>query len=696
MALNGAISIADVRMVLDDVTGLVAAAKAFSQAASDADSETQTAGQLWKGIPDAISADALTPALEPLVTPATTLSSHLASAGAALSSAASIAETTLTALQDGYNGLVREILSFEQSVPGQIQTEERRRRWWADLEGRTPEPVYSWRDVGALRSQEETLRALVANHNSAVTSALTGLARQIDAITVGSTGTDKISDLHSDAGANRLMKAGVGAPLVLALTGDITVSMLPGLPESAKITWLESHTPQQISDAVVETPELVQEFWDRPPSGSAVAAWWAQLSDADKAALADGASGQLIGNLGGVPYACRDRANRAQLPGLTADAGARLAKLREQLAATPPQAFWLGIPYDNPDYLKLQDEVAAAERATTALADIGKASADSGDPWGKRYLIDLNAVHVPPLAAVSIGDLDTAEDVAYVVPGMNTILGKGPKTMQGWTDGAQNVFDEESSFGSSEHAVVSWIGYEAPTEATEPLSGHAAAGAPRLAHELDAVADTRAASGGSVGVSVLAHSYGTTVTSDALTQTVHDVKSVVLVGSAGLQTQPDTWHVDRNASGQPAVYATHATGDRLAHFGYVTGIGHHINPGDPTAPNQDALPDGEEPTTTRDGVAAYGVTIFDSSDELDSPQGPLTYTDGHETAGASDGGKPYLGDPGEVGDAAMGRSATAGHGYLDKGTAALYNASAVLSGHPDQIVGSTQVQEARG
>ncbi|MFX7825050.1 hypothetical protein ABTK20_21875, partial [Acinetobacter baumannii] len=56
-----------------------------------------------------------------------------------------------------------------------------------------------------------------------------------------------------------------------------------------------------------------------------------------------------------------------------------------------------------------------------------------------RYLIELTG-DMPPLAAIAIGDLDSARTATFAVPGMGTTT----RDMTGWTNAAQNLFDEQT------------------------------------------------------------------------------------------------------------------------------------------------------------------------------------------------------------------------------------------------------------
>lgn len=200
----------------------------------------------------------------------------------------------------------------------------------------------------------------------------------------------------------------------------------------------------------------------------------------------------LLGNLEGIPYWVRNTANRTVLA----------ARLRRR----------------NLDPI---EEVA--------LQNIRRSLRKN------RFLIALTA-DVPPLAAVSIGDLDTAENVTWAVPGM----GSSAATMTEWTEAAQNLYDEQGNVdGPARRAVIAWIGYNAPPvpSVTTPDFGvlsedSAASGAGKLAASVRGLSAARIAD--MPRMHVLAHSYGTTTASLGLTKKGVHVDTFTSIASAGI------------------------------------------------------------------------------------------------------------------------------------------------------------------
>lgn len=141
--------------------------------------------------------------------------------------------------------------------------------------------------------------------------------------------------------------------------------------------------------------------------------------------------------------------------------------------------------------------------------------------------------------------------------------------MQGWARAAQNLHDEQGKVGGpGARAVVAWIGYETPTEATVTQGDHARAGAARLIAELERFNATRA--GRDVELHVVAHSYGLTTAANALATADLRVESVTFLGSAGIEQDiatADQVHAGRVYAGQAPDVAMWESGDPWAHLG---------------------------------------------------------------------------------------------------------------------------------
>jgi hypothetical protein len=359
-----------------------------------------------------------------------------------------------------------------------------------------------------------------------------------------------------------------------------------------------------------------------------VAPWWAGLDAGQRDAFIH-AFPSTIGNLEGVAYADRDTANRLWLTDQVAEAEAALAKAKE----LPPWWELLG----GKSVIEAHAQLAAAAQARVdALKNIESALAS---PKGRteRFLVSLTG-DSPPLAAVSIGDLDTAQNVTYAVPGMGT----STEDMTGWARSAGNIqFMQDQLEPGNSHAVVAWIGYKTPPipltqGGPEVLDTRLAdVGARKLDTALAGFAATRGSGGAQLNV--VAHSYGTTTAAIALTAPGVHVDSFVSLGSAGLSPSIDSAS-DLNAG---RVFAGQAQevipllesgkGDAWAGMGRAFG-NHPVNPVDPS----------------------FGARTFGTDTGV--------------------GGNP-------VNDHSVHTSS--GNGYLDQGTESLTNVAAATTGQED-------------
>ncbi|NRD09373.1 hypothetical protein HRF29_10560 [Rathayibacter agropyri] len=183
------------------------------------------------------------------------------------------------------------------------------------------------------------------------------------------------------------------------------------------------------------------------------------------------------------------------------------------------------------------------------------------------------------MAAVSIGDLDTATSVTYAVPGM----GQTTATMTSWVKASQNV----QSLLPAGSAVVAWIGYETPPNAAQTGDqsvlniDDAIAGGAALASCVQGLSAVR---GDSIPKpDVVGHSYGTTVVAVAASRSDVEFGTFVALGSAGLPDSVDSvsdLHVEGMYAGQARNKALYEeeSGDEAAWMGRHYSRDHHVNP----------------------------------------------------------------------------------------------------------------------
>ncbi|MBW8872900.1 MAG: hypothetical protein JF618_12345, partial [Leifsonia sp.] len=187
-----------------------------------------------------------------------------------------------------------------------------------------------------------------------------------------------------------------------------TFDVLKGMNDAQQDAYLEAHPELNIRLANTD-PDAVHDQWD----------------DLDAATKKDAIETlpEIVGNLDGIDYDDRDTANRKALA--------------RALAASTKQ-------------LKKNPDDALAKRVMGSLTAIQKTLKGKRAP--ARHLVSLS-LDRPPLAAIALGDLDTASDVTFLVPGMGTYT----DDMQLWTQSAQNLYDEQGEVGApTRRAVVSW------------------------------------------------------------------------------------------------------------------------------------------------------------------------------------------------------------------------------------------------
>lgn len=227
-----------------------------------------------------------------------------------------------------------------------------------------------------------------------------------------------------------------------------------------------------------------------PPTGGdpvAVAAWWAGLSTAARTAAIHGDTDR-IGQLEGVPAWARDRANRLVLARVLADpsdAGHEVA-------------------------VSVAGEIEGRESETVQLLQFQPADR---------------------MVALGLGDLDTADSVALLVPGM---LNTPQDDLDELADNADAVADSARAAAAGlPVATVAWFGYRPPMGVGAAGTSTSRTGGAALDRALDGLAASR--SHDPARVVVAAHSYGTRVVdaaADAPGELAAD--AVVLNGSPGM------------------------------------------------------------------------------------------------------------------------------------------------------------------
>ncbi len=234
------------------------------------------------------------------------------------------------------------------------------------------------------------------------------------------------------------------------------------------------------------------------PTAAEAAAYWTALGAGERAVLLEQVPG-AIGRLEGVGYGARDAGNRAALASVLAGPSAGTATMTTAIAVA-----------------EVIDDVEAGGLPAQLV------SFDDSEALDAR-------------AAIAIGDLDTADSIAFLVPGMDYTVGRDLGTL---TDAALNLYAAQSERlleegSTATHAVVSWLGYRTPAAAPSIevlLEDRAVVGGALLAAALEGV---RAVRGATAELAVVAHSYGTRVATYALSSGA-TADALVLIASPGV------------------------------------------------------------------------------------------------------------------------------------------------------------------
>ena len=273
-------------------------------------------------------------------------------------------------------------------------------------------------------------------------------------------------------------------------------------------------------------PNDADESW----SPSEVSAWWAALTDEERQACIE-RDPLKYGNLDGIDMASRDKANRLALYGREDADGNHVpgtglldqaqAKFDEAKRVYEKNMFNGALSWD-----EINDLASAYFRAERDLMDLQKIDeqlrtkqASDGTPLS---LLALDTSGEQVKAAVAVGDVDHAQHVANFTPGMGTNVRDSLANYVDVADRMRENTEDQAGVELSDVAVVAWLNYDAPTDVTKTFDPSVAStekaheGADRLAGFLTGVRSWRNEQGGSLHLTSIGHSYGSTTTGLAM------------------------------------------------------------------------------------------------------------------------------------------------------------------------------------
>ena len=306
------------------------------------------------------------------------------------------------------------------------------------------------------------------------------------------------------------------------------------------------------------------------------ARWWESLSLAERAALI-AEDPALIGNVEGIPYSDRDRANREQLKRLLAD-----------------------------------DTITGGQRE--ALESVKKAL-DVGTKVTTQLIILEFPAGSDPRAAIAFGNVDDADSVGIIVPGRDNTVSKD---MTNLAKAAQNLYLEqehqlESGYGVSggQHSVIAWMGYQTPGGGLDNgvfFDELAVDGGRHLTDTLAGIDAVHANSGQESLVIPFAFSYGSRAAASSLSNG-GSADGFVMFGSAGLESDITSASQLNVPNGE--VYATEARGDDDADKGREWFGSGRLDPS--TDDGFGAKQFGSDGTGSYKGTDKHALLLFESS-----------------------------------------------------------------------------------
>ncbi len=380
---------------------------------------------------------------------------------------------------------------------------------------------------------------------------------------------------------------------------------LAGFAEAVRLARAVAQSPAELTEALASADAVDRRVAAALASASAdgvamptagwtpaeVAAWWTALPpDQRRLALAERPA--LLGALAGLPAAVRDAANRFRLARLLRSLRAERDRMwAAGFGAVPVEFRWVAE--------RVRHQLAVAETVARVLA-----AHERGEPVARLLTLDLEGAG---RVAIGLGDVDRARHVAVVVPGMGQDARRGVERTVANAERLRREAGRESPDGT---AVVAWVGYAAPGWAQVPFPAQALAGGRGLAADLHALAAGRTADGGNPPhLTVVGHSYGSTVVGAAATTQLLTADDLVLLGSPGAMAE----QVDQLGRGRGRVFVGEARYDLVADLGAFG-----ADPGDARfgATRIRADPGGEVPWTERVSGGDHSHYFDTGSDSL--------------------------------------------------------------------------------
>jgi hypothetical protein len=390
---------------------------------------------------------------------------------------------------------------------------------------------------------------------------------------------------NQNGGAPVRLPDGVTDAKVDPKTGELTyikpdglkVGMMPDGTEPKPQPVSPEQVPTWLTDQTLKNPDRVRHWWDSLPPEQ-------QEGLLEKHPA-------WLGNLDGMPAAARDHINQGVM---NADVDAVEAAARSHGLAIPGAGhvpdkskdwtdFCHGLEQDPGKYGLTSEQVTRYENGvrTKAGLDYDSKRADKGqdqskdDGYGENrpvllWAYDPLAFNGKGKAAIAIGNPDVAPNIAVVVPGTGSHVTPTSVCDTGWMvahDDPLRLYEQARAADPTHPtSVIAWMGYDAPNAFTDQTlfnPANARAGAHQLTADIESL---RAAhSGSQPHITVIGHSYGSTVVSDAAVGSPQGghmtANDIVLLGCPG--TDLATSAEDYNLQPGGHVYVGAASNDYI-------------------------------------------------------------------------------------------------------------------------------------
>ncbi|HEY1529797.1 MAG TPA: alpha/beta hydrolase [Galbitalea sp.] len=316
-----------------------------------------------------------------------------------------------------------------------------------------------------------------------------------------------------------------GQPVSSVLLADPTPAQVRTLSGISLVRELAGLSSGQTRKLIASDPQLVTKLLQSPPTAKEVSTLWTSLGSSARTNL-EKAAPRLVGGLDGFPVDIRNAANRDWV--------------KQSIAAlnrTLPSEDGRVLAESDQHELHMLTMVQAALKPTKGGPARSLLSADT-DGQGKAVIV--------------LGNLQSADYVTYLVPGMfYTVDGQ----LSAWTGDAADLYTQQTAWlkrlsatdPSAAHktvAVVAWMGYQTPDLTNIGSLDLANQARDALSSSVESLQLQRA--GNLPYTTIVAHSYGSTAALMALTQYNFSVNALVLVGTPGSAAQSaKDLHVDK-------------------------------------------------------------------------------------------------------------------------------------------------------